>query len=401
MGVRGNVGRIRCLARIVVLVAALPPLVALPPLIMLRSVPSETVPMTEPEQLQVGFTFSPRQARYLNLPWRETFRAALALSPELVRLGAYWDEIEPRPGHYDFSILDGLLDDAAAHNVQVILTVGMKSPRWPEYHLPRWLERRIRPEGSQISADPGLRKHTLRFLEQVVRRYEDRPVITYWQVENEPLDPAGHHGWQIEVDFLREEVDLLRRLDDGRRPIIINLFVETDPLMLLPSRRKELEERAQAILDLADILGLDIYPSRGMRMLGRDIYFNWEHWIWERLVIDLQQRARQAGKEAWIMEAQAEPWEPSLVVYTDPRPSPSLQPQMAAGTFERLQAAGFRHILFWGVEHWYMRRQRHQDQTWWERLGAFFPRSEVSAKVAEPAAREAPPDDPGGVREPS
>ena len=117
-------------------------------------VPSRSAMPAGPDNsVQLGLTYSAREARYRNLPWQETFDAALDAAPSLVRLGAYWNEIEPAPGDYDFSNLDWLLDQAEARQQRVLLTVGMKAPRWPEYYLPRWLTsgKRLSSEFSRLS----------------------------------------------------------------------------------------------------------------------------------------------------------------------------------------------------------------------------------------------------------
>lgn len=343
------------------------------------------------DPISVGFTYSPRQADYLDLPRRETYQAAIGLAPSLVRLGAYWDEIEPAPGRYEFAQLDWLIEEAARHERRVILTVGMKAPRWPEYFLPAWLTDRVDlPRGATVSNDPLVRARAAAFVRRVVARYRDQPAIAYWQVENEPLDPAGADQWRIGIDFLREEVAIVRAIDIIHRPVIVSMFVTIDPLSLLPWRRSEPRNRALALLETADILGLDVYPSLGQRRFGRDLYFNWSFAPWEEIAIDLRNLARSRGQEAWILEAQAEPWEPERVVYTDRDPSRSVQPALAAGIFERLRAAGFDNILFWGVEHWYMRIQRHDDATWWSRLGSFFPGPATNAAAVPPDETKEP-----------
>lgn len=323
----------------------------------------------------VGVTFSRRQAEYLGLPWQAAFDAVLDLSPTVVRLGAYWDEIERQRGVYDFSTLDWQLARLPARGFRVVLTVGMKAPRWPEYYLPSWLARDVRVgRGGTISDDPLVRAETLRFVEAVVTRYRDHPSVAYWQVENEPIDPAGPRGWRIGADFLAEEVALVRRLDGGQRPIILSMFLDTPPpLAGLPPWRAHDEGRAQTLLGLGDVLGLDLYPSRGFRFFGRDLYVNWSGWAWERAALNLRQLAERQGKEAWVMEAQAEPWEPSRLVYLDDGESRSVAPGTAAATFSRLRAAGFGTILLWGVEHWYMRLDRHDDPSWLDTLRPFFP----------------------------
>jgi hypothetical protein len=327
---------------------------------------------SESGQSAVGFTYSQRQAEYLGLQWQDAFAASLALSPSVIRLGAYWDEIEREPGQYDFAVLDWLLARVPPGRT-VVLTVGMKAPRWPEYYLPAWLERDLDAgDGDLISDHARLRGRTLGFVAEVVRRYRGTEAIGYWQVENEPLDPAGPHGWRIGADFLHEEVALVRSLDS--RPVVVSTFVPADPLSQLPGPWGRLRERSRAILAEADVLGLDIYPARGVRSHGLDLIFTWPRWAWEPVVADLQRLARAKGKEAWIMEAQAEPWEPGRLVYTDRPRSRSAQPETAARTFAQLRAAGFPTVLLWGVEYWQMRQQRHDDRGWLETMQPLFAR---------------------------
>jgi Beta-galactosidase len=323
---------------------------------------------------EVGVTFSRRQAEYLGLPWQETFSAVLDLSPTVVRLGAYWDEIERRRDVFDFSTLDWQLERLPAQHYRVVLTVGMKAPRWPEYYLPSWLmrETKVGRRGT-ISDDPLVRAEALRFVEAVVMRYQDHPAIAYWQVENEPLDRSGPRQWRIGADFVAQEVALVRSLDHQQRPVILSMFVDTPPpLANLPPWRSYDEGRARTLLDMADILGLDVYPSRGIRVFGRDLYLNWSDWAWERPAVSLRQLAVEQGKDAWIMEAQAEPWEPSRLVYLDDGQSRSVQPRTAADTFGRLSSGGFGTILLWGAEHWYMRQERHDDRSWLDTLRPLF-----------------------------
>jgi hypothetical protein len=328
-------------------------------------------PLSDPGQgsapsMRVGYTFSARQAGYLELPWQQTFDATLALEPGLLRLGAYWDEIEPRPGQFDFRSLDWQMDRAAAAGRPVVLTVGMKAPRWPEYFLPAWLDARLAEHRGAISSDPGLRERTLRFVRAVVERYRAHPTLRYWQVENEPLDPSGPRGWFIHPEFLAQEVAAVRAADPSGRPIVLTMFVHVYPLAsVLPWSRGD-DRRAEALLDLGDVLGLDVYPSVSLHALGRDLYFNFLGWNWTAAARGGATRAHARGKHAWIMEAQAEPWEPARVVASGPGPARSLNPSQAERIFQRLRASGFDTILVWGVEHWYMRKAVQQDSTWWD-----------------------------------
>ena len=130
-----------------------------------------------------------------------------------------------------------------------------------------------------------------------------------------------------------------------------------------------------------DILGLDLYPSRGIRVFGRDLYLDWSGWGWERSAMSLRQLALDQGKDAWVMEAQAEPWEPARLVYLDGAESRSVKPDTAADTFGRLSNGGFGTILLWGAEHWYMRQEKHDDRSWLDTLGPLFRGSEQTTTL--------------------
>ena len=67
--------------------------------------PATSPATAESQDLRVGFTFSERQADYLNVPWRDAFQAATRLSPGVIRLGAYWEY--DRRWHYQLSFEHG------------------------------------------------------------------------------------------------------------------------------------------------------------------------------------------------------------------------------------------------------------------------------------------------------
>src|SRR6202011_1620392 len=70
--------------------------------------------------------------------------------------------------------------------------------------------------------------------------------------------------------------------------------------------------------------------------------------------------ARAQGKQAWITEAQAEPWEPSIASYGDPK---STLADDIPSRFASIRAQGFGTILLWGSEYWLWRAD-NGDTTW-------------------------------------
>ena len=50
--------------------------------------------------MRVGTTFSPAQCEYLGLDWKNAYLRILDEEFDLIRLGAYWSEIEKQEGVY-------------------------------------------------------------------------------------------------------------------------------------------------------------------------------------------------------------------------------------------------------------------------------------------------------------
>jgi GH35 family endo-1,4-beta-xylanase len=123
----------------------------------------------------------------MNLDFRQTFRQICHLGLHRVRLGAYWNVIEKQRGEYDFTELDWLLEQCAQHNIDVVLVVGMKVPRWPEFHFPQWVSDCEDTGPGYAPLDrrsPKVAKMALQFVEQVVHHCRTAPALKYWQIEN-------------------------------------------------------------------------------------------------------------------------------------------------------------------------------------------------------------------------
>jgi hypothetical protein len=70
--------------------------------------------------------------------------------------------------------------------------------------------------------------------------------------------------------------------------------------------------------------------------------------------------AQKQHKTAWVMEAQAEPWEGSTANLADPH---SFYPTDMVEVFNGLKEEGFTTILLWGAEYW-LWRASEGDPTW-------------------------------------
>jgi len=166
------------------------------------------------ENINWGVNFSRKHAEFLGLDWQETYLAILNdLDPKRIKLITHWDQIEPNKSDYQFEALDWEIEKAKESGTELLLTIGMKTPRWPECHIPEWAKG-LTKEGQQ--------EYILRLVENIVLRYRGENHIWAWQVENEPFFPFGECPW-ADKDFLNKEVALVRKLDtESSRPIVIS-----------------------------------------------------------------------------------------------------------------------------------------------------------------------------------
>lgn len=167
-----------------------------------------------PERITYGMSFNAPYVADLGLDAQEVYIALLDdLKVRHLRLAAHWTTTEPSRDSFDFSELDFQIAEAKKRGVDIVLAVGRRLPRWPECHVPEWAE--------ALSWDE--QKDEIRqYLREVVNRYKDASNTIYWQVENEPYlgtfarDECG----ELDEDFLKEEIALVRELDDTR-PILV------------------------------------------------------------------------------------------------------------------------------------------------------------------------------------
>lgn len=319
--------------------------------------------------VQVGTSFSPWRAEYLGLDYQKAFTRLEAMHFRVIRLSAYWDQVD-RDG---YDQLDWLMNEAQRAHQPVMLTVGMKALGWPEFFIPD-ATRSVRAvsNGQDVAAEPTIREGTLGFVDETVLRYRDNRALIAWQIENEPFNRAGPDRLWIDANFVRDEIASARSLDGHHRPIIVNAFSHFNIVFDRASARQGFDLRqllgfeadgaerdALSVLNRGDVLGLDVYTAIGYKFLGQNQMSHADSDWPDRLAM-MRELARRQGKQAWITEAQAEPWESSPNSYTSPK---STSPEAIRTIFANLKDAGYTTILFWGSEYWLWREDRG-DSRW-------------------------------------
>ncbi|MDQ6919492.1 MAG: hypothetical protein M3Z98_09055 [Candidatus Dormibacteraeota bacterium] len=335
------------------------------PLPWAHPAPSHSRLLSNPAPVQVGTSFSPGHATYLGLDWKDAYMRLEAMHFKVIRLSAYWDQVDVE----GYDQLDWLMKESQASGQPVVLSVGMKGLGWPEFFIPRQLQPKTE-DGGDVSQDGVLRAAVLDFVQETTSRYKDNPALLAWQVENEPLNPAGPHRWYIGRELLAKEVAIVKELDS--RPVIVNAFGHFNMLFDRTSNRSGFdlgallgfdsntaEAQSLGLLGRDDILGLDVYTEIGYNFLGHEgvshAGSDWAakagHW---------RSVALRQGKQAWITEAQAEPWEASINTYGDPK---STVASDIPARFASIRAQGFSTILLWGAEYWLWRAD-NGDHSW-------------------------------------
>lgn len=318
------------------------------------------------EDIKIGTTFSKIQCEYLDLDWRETFLEILKLDLGIIRLGAYWSEIEVQEGIFDFKDLDWQVNQAKKKGIPIILTVGMKAPRWPEYFIPDWIYKRINHSYSaDISKDVLLQKYTLRFISEVIDHYQNETSIKFIQVENEALNRFGGKNWQLHFGFLKEEVSLVRDIDKLKRPIILTTATQPNKFIRFLVNIFTKGNPINDNLKICDILGINVYPIVGWKSFGINHYAKNKKEHREERYSYLFKLAKKKNKEIWITELQSEPWEPGILAHKKKGNPPSSSPAMTTQYFNELKDQGFDVFLFWGAEYWYYQKIKNANPAWW------------------------------------
>ncbi len=324
--------------------------------------------VTDP--VQVGVSFSQHRAWQLHLDSRAAFQQVLDMHFKVVRLGVYWSDV----AESGYTETDWQLRQAAAAGQPIVLTVGMKSLGWPEYYIPSQYQPSV-ADGEDVGQDATLRTGVLDFIEQAVDRYRSYSNIVAWQIENEPLNPAGPNRWFIGRDLLLLESAAVRALDP--RPQIVNVFGHFNMQLDQASSRNHMtlgsllgfdsdsaERDTLSVLQPGDVLGTDVYTRIGYQFLGQNQIATADS-DWDDHVAQWHANAAAAGKRAWVMEMQAEPWEVNSSTLANPK---TFSPADMTTMFQDLQGTGAHTVLLWGAEYWLWRAQ-NGDASWLQAAG--------------------------------
>ncbi|MEK7169179.1 MAG: beta-galactosidase [Patescibacteria group bacterium] len=310
--------------------------------------------------MEIGVTFSHKHIKDLGLDLQKSLQGLKSLKIKWVRLCCYWDEIEAVEGTFNYSTINTIVNFCELNKISIILSIGMKSPRYPEYYIPNWLNNRIKLKRNSLITvkDDYLLNKTKYFIKKTIIKFKKYKSIKIWQVENEPLDPSGENWFSIDKDFLKEEISLIKGLDPTRE-IMVNLWGN------LLSARKNYKQA----IKLADIVGIDLYLRcpvvflkfffKFMGPLDNDLKLNF-----------ILNKIRKSGKKVFIAELQMEPWEPNEIITQKNNPR-SFLPKHFVENIKYAKSLNPEITFLWGYEYWLWRKARGDKRYWDEALNYF------------------------------
>lgn len=289
-----------------------------------------------------GLTFSQRQAEYLGYDWRTMYLDILNdLHPKNLRLMTYWDDIEKTQGIYDFHETAEMLVEAGKRNINVILVVGLKQPRWPECHIPGWASALPQTQRDEAQLD---------MVKNAVTYYKQFSAVKVWQVENEPMFGFGDGCPQTPAEIIQAEMNIVRAQDN--RPILLTDSGELG--RWLPVNKLN-----------PDIFGSTMYRVVENPKLG---YFKYPlPPAFFHLKAGLVQKFTNT-KNIIGVELQAEPWFTSEdVFHTDmDKQNALMNPKIFNEYVDYAKRVGYKDNYLWGVEWWYWLAHSKGDWGMWD-----------------------------------
>ena len=300
-----------------------------------------------------GSTLSSHYAHELGLDPLQLIHEAAQMGLRLIRLGAYWNQIEIHKGEYDYRELDAHMDTCGRLGLQVILTIGAKAPRWPEFYIPPFYDHK-----NQRAYEDALSA----YITVTIDRYKNHPSIIIYQVENEPLDPSGPQGGVISHSLLQNEIDHIKQCDPLKK--IMVTFWANDLIK---------RHAYTSPLHQVDIVGLDLYAKvpHQNRWGGRSFCGITGD------IQTLQKYALRFGTTLCITELQAEPWESGIIRPNPIDPLKGYTPTDIETHYNHCVKLVPSFVLLWGMEWWYA-AARVGNTAWIERVRALIQTHQVS-----------------------
>jgi hypothetical protein len=303
------------------------------------------------KEINYGITFSKKYSEQLGQNWKDTYLKIMDdLKVKNVRLVVYWDDVERIKDKYDYTDIKWQLDEAQKRNINVILAIGQKVPRYPECFSPVWWK--------ELPNKTQKENELYEYIGETVKQLKNYSVVKIWQVENEPFWPFGECE-KADRDVVENEIKVTRSGDS--RPILVQDSGEGG--FWAPTYQ------------LGDYLGISMYRKIWYDFWGlfmnRFIYFQYPlaHWTYKI-------KANLVGvpvNKIIVTELQAEPWGPGInSSLSREEKDKSMSKTDFIATINYAQKTGFKDLYLWGVEWWLWEKEVKNTPYYWDTAKALI-----------------------------
>ena len=299
------------------------------------------------QPLTYGVSFIPDYAASLGTDPQKAMDALLGIGVKNFRLVSYWSDAESTQGAYDFSQLDWQFQKAEQAHAHVILTLGLRQPRWPECHMPDWATNEpANTRQAQLQA----------YMTAVIDRYKASPALQSYQLENEFFLKGFGICDQIpgaeDRAHLVSEYNLIKKTDPNHQVIV----GRSNNALGFPVGQPQPDE-----------FSISVYKRVwDAQVTHRYIEYPYPAWFYGFLA-GVQKIFNH--KDMVVGELQAEAWPPngqSIQNTSLTEQNKSLNAARLQGRFVYGKQTGMRQIYLWGAEYWYYRDQVLHDPSLWD-----------------------------------
>ncbi len=304
-------------------------------------------PKTYPKEY--GITWSDPYARYLGIDPLQGLEAALSdLQVKHVRIPTYWTEGERTQGVYNWSPVDKQLALIERYQGRVTLVLGAKQPRWPECWIPDWAKSLSKEERAQAQ---------LEYVRRTIEHFKNHPVITRWQVENEPEFFASFGDCAFyDKTLLKDEIELVKQSQSDRPiPISTTASGELSTWLFEPKN--------------VDV-GFSVYRTVPNDLFKRVHYWFLPSWFYDRKIA---LRTFLRGGDMYVSEFQMEPWvKNDIRTASEEETTLTLDLAQMKDNLVFAERLNVKQVDFWGVEWWYWMKTQKNQPEYWEEMKKVF-----------------------------
>lgn len=144
----------------------------------------------------------------------KVFPAADQLHANTVEAPVYWEQFEPTPGHFDYTVVDGMLAQARAHRVRMVLLWFGTWKNGSSHYTPQWIKQDqqkypflVNKDGDTVDSPSTYSparleadKASFAALMRHLRSVDTQRTVLMVQVENEPGVWGGIRDYRPEAE---------------------------------------------------------------------------------------------------------------------------------------------------------------------------------------------------------